>query len=480
MPSDITEKFLEVLNTTFSLCDKNGTGLVEINRLIDFLISQEPSWHDNETVREEFFKVLHNDLNNVISKDEFIKSLLEWFEASLNQEKNHTNGKNSTSEAGKCSNSSSGISEPSEITSGSSTNSMEEIHPGTIFVTDEQTFTNEVFDETPLNDSENSQTDLRFVKVLQSEITTLLRKNEYLENINESLLGQVSYLEDAFAKKEQDSEDLTNQLSKTRNHLEVQIQKYEEAEDRINIVTEENKSMSIQLSHSERENCKLNSALSSLEEKLESSLNENKENHFKIKELKNKLDTLTNIHNDSIKHVELERESFNFKENEREIAWEEVMTENQKLRQQLDSNVLYTEDLKHKLKTALKELSDLQIHHIKNIMETDSSCSILSGENAKVFMGENFFLGDTVPFKASLLAELKDEVELSKKVCSSDCKHTIELHPSPLDTSNTTDVTSTVETAEKATMTNIILQQVLSMKKKIISKIRICQRKGNK
>ncbi|XP_054265123.1 uncharacterized protein LOC128987975 isoform X3 [Macrosteles quadrilineatus] len=383
MPSDITEKFLEVLNTTFSLCDKNGTGLVEINRLIDFLISQEPSWHDNETVREEFFKVLHNDLNNVISKDEFIKSLLEWFEASLNQEKNHTNGKNSTSEAGKCSNSSSGISEPSEITSGSSTNSMEEIHPGTIFVTDEQTFTNEVFDETPLNDSENSQTDLRFVKVLQSEITTLLRKNEYLENINESLLGQVSYLEDAFAKKEQDSEDLTNQLSKTRNHLEVQIQKYEEAEDRINIVTEENKSMSIQLSHSERENCKLNSALSSLEEK----------------------------------------------------------------------------DLKHKLKTALKELSDLQIHHIKNIMETDSSCSILSGENAKVFMGENFFLGDTVPFKASLLAELKDEVELSKKVCSSDCKHTIELHPSPLDTSNTTDVTSTVETAEKATMTNIILQQ---------------------
>lgn len=44
------------------------------------------------TVREEFVKVLHNDLNNVISKDDFIKSLLEWFEASLNQEKNHTNG----------------------------------------------------------------------------------------------------------------------------------------------------------------------------------------------------------------------------------------------------------------------------------------------------------------------------------------------------------------------------------------------------
>uniref|UniRef100_A0A1B6JVB0 EF-hand domain-containing protein n=1 Tax=Homalodisca liturata TaxID=320908 RepID=A0A1B6JVB0_9HEMI len=481
------EEILEMLNSIFTKCDIDGNGFVDINTLIHFLTCQDSTWQKDKTIEEEFRKVLCcNGLNQRISKDHFITSLLGSIKLKTQSfEENHYN---------ESPNQEVSAEQSPEIVFASVTNNI--INSEVCFVADGQTLTNEdVAEEISVSDCESPPVNKQFLKSLQNEILAVQRKNEYLESINNSLVSQISSLEDVIMKNEKESASYSNKLLVSQQLLEMQKQKQEEIEEKLSLFVDNNKSVTIQLSHAERENSKLKELLLNLEKQADLKLSEKLFQDTKLKDIKEKY----NILNDLFSKSQEELESLKMKDKTGEEMYEQLVEQNTNLRLQLDSSDCLVQDLKSQLAATCKELSNLHNKKIKAKTQT-STPSDNQSDNSMIFFDENFTLDSTIPFERSLLAELQDKE--NQKPCSCDCLRDLPFTTSSPVSSEKSHVTKSevaVGTEEKtvlhqATMTTFqdiksaspcrsyrdvgvnCTLKVMTLKRKILSKMGIYQR----
>uniref|UniRef100_A0A1B6ESY4 EF-hand domain-containing protein n=1 Tax=Cuerna arida TaxID=1464854 RepID=A0A1B6ESY4_9HEMI len=406
------EDILEMLNSIFTKCDIDGNGFVDINTLVHFLICQDSTWHKDKTIEEEFRKVLCcNGLNQRISKDHFITSLLSSIKSKTQLFEENNDNENPLQEVS--AEQFADKNQSPEIIFANVANNIINSEVG--FVADGQTLTNEdVAEEISVSDCESSPVNKQFLKSLQDEIQAVQRKNEYLESVNNSLLSQISSLEDVIMKNEKESASDSNKLLVSHQLLEMQKQKQEEIEEKLSLFVDSNKSVTIQLSHAERENSKLKEFIVQLEKQIDLISCEKLFQDTKLKDIKEKY----NVLNDLFLKSQEELESLKIKDKTGEELYQQLTEQNANLRLQLDSSDSLVQDLKTQLGATCRELSNLQNKTIKAKIQPSTPSDDQSSDSM-IFFDGNFTLDSTIPFERSLLAELQDKE--TRKPCSCDC-----------------------------------------------------------
>uniref|UniRef100_A0A1B6LFT7 EF-hand domain-containing protein n=1 Tax=Graphocephala atropunctata TaxID=36148 RepID=A0A1B6LFT7_9HEMI len=406
------EEILEMLNNIFTTCDVDGTGVVDINTLVNFLTQQDPAWHKDQTLEEEFCKVLDADeQTQSISKDHFISSLLSHIKLKNHLEEDNNHDEMSTQEVAGSRQSTDDTQDPEMVLVSIGNNNINNTEVQ--FVADGQTLSSEdVADEVSVLDCESPPVNKQLVRSLQEEINALQRKTEFLESANNSLICQILSLEESITKNEKESAADLKKLLASHHLLEMQKHKQEEVEERLCLFVDDNKSVTIQLSQSERENSKLKEFIAQMEKQIELISSEKLFQDTKLKDIKEKYNTL----NDLFTKSQVELESLKMKDKTGEESIEQLVDQNTNLKLQLESSDYLVQDLKSQLAATFKELSNLQNEKIKARLHNPNLSENQSSDNTMIFFDENFSLDNTIPFEQSILAELQE-----KRTCTCDC-----------------------------------------------------------
>jgi len=391
----------EVLIDIFMKCNINGTGVVQKNTLVNCLAAQYLNSQGKGDIKAEIHTLLYaDDPTHEITQEHFVNLCQDWF-GSCKKETKSNNEYLCSLEPEDTLFSTSESTDVGDYKSTSSTTSTEDNFPPYNY--DCQTFSSDVRDDISNTESDSPRSNLK--SVLEFEVDSLQRNNYYLENENRALLTQIASYEATVIKNEKIITSQQKKIADTEHRLEILKQKEEECEEKIHVIDEDNKSITIKLSQTERENSKLKELISSMEMKIESVTNEKEHQSYNFSTLKEKFDNLNHLH----RNCQEELEDMKTRESQTKEDYCKALEENNNLKLQLESNATLIEELRSEIIFNQKTLCGIQNDNIQKTLPAYYKSDDLSSISSMVECSDSFVFNNSLPLENSLLAELSKE-----------------------------------------------------------------------